>query len=58
MEDGDVILDDKKKDKKYKKAKTATSMIDQYDKTEWNDEEKKHLIDAYAQELAGLKHNT
>ena len=54
MEDGDVILDDKKKDKKYKKAKTATSMIDQYDKTEWNDEEKKHLIDAYAQELAKL----
>jgi hypothetical protein len=59
MEGGDdIILDAAEKDKKdlkEKKAKKATKTLeDQHDKTDWNDEEKKHLVVAYAQELAKL----
>ena len=53
----DIILDAAEKDKKdlkEKKAKKATKTLDQHDKTDWNDEEKKHLVVAYAQELAKL----
>ena len=49
MEGGDdIILDAAKKDKKDKKEKKAKkakkTLEDQHDKTDWNDEEKKHLV--------------